>query len=172
MSFTVVLFFCRCTIGFAVVLFFAVVLISCMIPTYNFAVLPSFSQLYIIWFAVVHLFLQLYKFIFAVVQFTLRRNFLFFRTALKHTVSHVILLTNKRSWLPYLNCQQWWQESKEAAGILRSPIASLCALLPSAVGCVGNIVDPVPIKGGGSREKGATNSVGHSLLAWGVHNKW
>ena len=29
--------------------FFAVVLISCMIPTYNFAVLPFFLQLYI-WF--------------------------------------------------------------------------------------------------------------------------
>ena len=60
MSFTVVLFFADVQLDLQLCYFFAVVLISCMIPTYNFAVLSSFSQLYIIWFAVVHLFLQLY----------------------------------------------------------------------------------------------------------------
>ncbi len=40
--------------------FFAVVLISCMIPSYNFAVLPFFLQLYI-WFCSCKYFLQLYN---------------------------------------------------------------------------------------------------------------
>ncbi len=48
-------FFCSCTI------FFAVVLISCMIPTYNFAVVPFILQLYN-FFCSCTIFLQLYNF--------------------------------------------------------------------------------------------------------------
>ena len=72
--------FCSCAFVFAVVhlflqlcyffgscaIFFAVVLISCMIPTYNFAVVPFILQLYN-FFCSCTIFLQLYNF-FAVVQ--------------------------------------------------------------------------------------------------------
>ncbi len=63
--------FCSCAI------FLAVVLISCMIPTYECAVVPFFCSC---------------TFIFAVVQFTPRPNFNWFRTTLnhKHTSSLVI----------------------------------------------------------------------------------
>ena len=71
--------------------FFAVVLISCMIPTYNFAVLPFFLQLYI-WFCSCNFFCS------CTIFFCVEQNlfsdpiFIYFRTTLKHMASHVILL--------------------------------------------------------------------------------
>jgi len=71
--------------------FFAVVLISCMIPTYNFAVLPffyscAFGFAVVIFFAVV----QIY---FCVEQNLLSDPiFIYFRTTLKHMASCIILL--------------------------------------------------------------------------------
>ena len=86
------IFFCRCTIGFAVVLFFAVVLISCMIPTYNFAVLPFFLQLYI-WFRSYAIFFAVVLIYFCVEQNLLSDPiFIYFMTTLKHMASCVIIL--------------------------------------------------------------------------------
>jgi hypothetical protein len=117
MYFAVVHLFCRCTIGFAVVLFFC----SCANFLYDsyiqFCSFAIFSQLYIWFCSCTNLILQLYNLL----------------SDLKHTASCITLLANKRSWLPHLNYQQWWQESKEAAGILRSPISLHFIVCPTSL---------------------------------------